>query len=75
MVLSLNYFQSDVVLDRVILYHPYILALEVLACQIWDDDEIKGILVNVEEIKLTLFVGNMTCLHTSKGPVWAQLHS
>ena len=39
----------------------FILALEVLACQIRDNDKIKGIVVNNEEIKLTLFADDMTC--------------
>ena len=39
----------------------FILALEVLACQIREDNEIKGILVKEEEIKLTLFADDMTC--------------
>ena len=39
----------------------FILALEVLACQIRDNDKIRGIVVNNEEIKLTLFADDMTC--------------
>ena len=39
----------------------FILAIEVLACRIWDDKGIKGILINEEEIKLTLFADDMTC--------------
>ena len=39
----------------------FILALEVVACRIREDNEIKGILVNEQEIKLTLFVDDMTC--------------
>ena len=39
----------------------FILALEVLACRIRDNDEIKGMGVNNEEIKLTLFADDMTC--------------
>ena len=39
----------------------FILALEVLACQIQDNDKIKGIVVKNEEIKLTLFADDMTC--------------
>ena len=36
------------------------LALETLACQIREDDGIRGILVEEEEIKLTLFSDDMT---------------
>lgn len=39
----------------------FILALEVLACQIRDNNKIRGIVVNNEEIKLTLFADDMTC--------------
>ena len=39
----------------------FILALEVLACQIPDNDKIRGIVVNNDEIKLTLFADDMTC--------------
>ena len=39
----------------------FIFALEVLACQIRDYDKIRGIVVNNEEIKLTLFADDMTC--------------
>ena len=39
----------------------FILALEILACQIREDNEIKGILVKEEEIKQTLFADDMTC--------------
>ena len=39
----------------------FILALEVLACRIREDNEIKGILVKEKEIKLTLFADYMTC--------------
>ena len=39
----------------------FILALEVLACRIRKDNEIKGILIKEEEIKLTLFADDMTC--------------
>ena len=39
----------------------FILAIEVLACRIRDDKEIKGILIDEEEIKLTLFADDMTC--------------
>ena len=39
----------------------FIFALEVLACQIRDNDKIRGIVVNNEEIKLTLFADDMTC--------------
>ena len=39
----------------------FILAIEVLACRIRDDKGIKGILINEEEIKLTLFADDMTC--------------
>ena len=39
----------------------FILAIEVLAYRIRDDKEIKGILIDEEEIKLTLFTDDMTC--------------
>ena len=39
----------------------FILAIEVHACKISDDKEIKGILIDEEEIKLTLFANDMTC--------------
>lgn len=39
----------------------FILAIEVLACRIRDDKEIKGILIDDEEIKLTLSADDMTC--------------
>ena len=39
----------------------FILAIEVLACRIQDDKGIKGILINEEEVKLTLFADDMTC--------------
>ena len=39
----------------------FIFAIEVLACKIRDDKAIKGILINEEEIKLTLFADDMTC--------------
>jgi len=39
----------------------FILALEVLACRIREDNEIRGILVKEKEIKLTLFADDMTC--------------
>ena len=39
----------------------FILAIEVLACRIREDKGIKGILINEEEIKLTLFADDMTC--------------
>ena len=39
----------------------YILALEALAYRIREDNEIKGVLVKEEEIKLTLFADDMTC--------------
>ena len=39
----------------------FILALETLACQIREDNGIRGILVEEEEIKLTLFAADMTC--------------
>ena len=39
----------------------FILALETLACQIREDNGIRGILVEEEEIKLTLFADDMTC--------------
>ena len=38
----------------------FILALEVLACRIREDNEIKGKLAREEEIKLTLFADDMT---------------
>ena len=39
----------------------FILALEVVACRIREANEIRGILVNEQEIKLTLFADDMTC--------------
>ena len=39
----------------------FILAIEILASRIREDKEIKGILVNDEEIKLTIFADDMTC--------------
>ena len=39
----------------------FILALEILACQIREDNGIRGILVEEEEIQLTLFADDMTC--------------
>ena len=39
----------------------FILALEVVACRIREDNEIRGILVNEQEIKLTLFADDMKC--------------
>ena len=39
----------------------FILAIEVHACRIRDENEIKGILIDEEEIKLTLFADDMTC--------------
>ena len=39
----------------------FIFAIEVLACRIRDDKEIKGILIDEEEIKLSLFANDMTC--------------
>ena len=39
----------------------FISTLEILACQIREDNEIRGILVKGEEIKLTLFADDMTC--------------
>ena len=39
----------------------FILAIEVLACRIRDDKEIKGIVIDEEEVKLTLFADDMTC--------------
>jgi len=39
----------------------FILALEVLACQIRQDKTIQGIMVRNVEIKLTLFADDMTC--------------
>lgn len=39
----------------------FILAIEVLASQIRQDDNIHGVMVKNEEIKLTLFADDMTC--------------
>ena len=39
----------------------FILALEMLVCQIRNDQSIKGIIVKDEEIKLTLLADDMTC--------------
>ena len=38
----------------------FILALEVLACQIRESDKVTGIVVNNEKIKLNLFADDMT---------------
>ena len=51
----------------------FILALEMLVCQIQENKNIKGFLINEKEIKTTLFADDMTCflrdsyfqLHTS----------
>ena len=51
----------------------FILALETLVCQIQENKNIKGFLINEKEIKTTLFADDMTCflrdsyfqLHTS----------
>ena len=40
----------------------FILAIEILATQIRQDDNIHGAMVKDEEIKLTLFADDMTCL-------------
>ena len=42
---------------------PLFFILARLACQIREDNEIRGILVKGEEIKLTVFADNMTCFH------------
>ena len=39
----------------------FILAIEILATQIRGDDNIHGVMVKNEEIKLTLFADDMTC--------------
>ena len=39
----------------------FILAIEILATQIRQDDNIHGVMVKNEEIKLTLFANDMTC--------------
>ena len=39
----------------------FILTLEILVCQIREYNGIRGILVEEEEIKLTLFADDMTC--------------
>ena len=39
----------------------FILAIEILATQIRQDDNIHGVMVKNEEIKLTLFADDMTC--------------
>ena len=38
----------------------FILALEVLACQVRENEKVTGIVVNNEEIKLNLFADDMT---------------
>ena len=51
----------------------FVLALETLVCQIQENKNIKGFLINEKEIKTTLFADDMTCflrdsyfqLHTS----------
>ena len=40
----------------------FILAIAILATQIRQDDNIHGVMVKNEEIKLTLFADDMTCL-------------
>ena len=44
----------------------FILALEILTCLIRQDRNIKGITVNDEEIKLTAFAGDLTCVLQGK---------
>ena len=39
----------------------FVLAIEILATQIRQDDNIHGVMVKNEEIKLTLFANYMTC--------------
>jgi len=39
----------------------FILAIEILATQIRHDDNIHGVMVKNEEIKLTLFADDITC--------------
>ena len=40
----------------------FILSLEILACYIRQDRNIHGLVINNEEIKLTLFADDVTCL-------------
>ena len=39
----------------------FILALEMLVCQIRNDQSVKGIIAKDEQIQLTLFADDMTC--------------
>lgn len=39
----------------------FILSLEILACYIRQDHNIHGLVINNEEIKLTLFADDVTC--------------
>jgi len=39
----------------------FILSLEILACYIREDRNIHGLVINDEEIKLTLFADDVTC--------------
>jgi len=38
----------------------FVLALQILTCQIKQDHNIRGIIINNEEIKVTAFAGDMT---------------
>ena len=55
----------------------FILAIEVLACRIREDKGIKRILINKEEIKVTLFADDMTCFlrdiasYHRQEPIWS----
>ena len=53
-----NGFTTDLFLLSPLLF---ILAIEILATQIRQDDNIHGMMVKNEEIKLTLFADDMTC--------------
>ena len=44
----------------------FILALETLVCQIRENKNIKGFLINGKEIKTTLFADDMTCFLRDK---------
>lgn len=44
----------------------FALAMKILACQIRQDHNIRGITINYKEIKLTAFAEEMTCFLTDK---------
>ena len=39
----------------------FILAFEMLVCQVRNDQSVRGLIAKHEEIKLTLFADDMTC--------------